>query len=246
VRSELFDEKSRSYTMSDSRKLAHLHEQLGNERFATLLNSGNTGRVRVFCDELMSDDETTISLMTLLERQLGEDLFGALVDPENCENVRELTRKVRRKYTATVDYKKSVVQLLEEGRFTDKSREGISEECGHFMEPDDIWKKGVAAVNLEFFHLRKRATLQMARDAFRLKGLRPATIREHVTLAITHPDVVGYFTSVSFGTMWKRKHGGFESVPYMRTEHHDEKRVLNLGSNDLAWHASTRFLGVRE
>lgn len=38
--------------MSDLRKLAHLKEQLGDERFAALINSGNTGKVKSFCDQL--------------------------------------------------------------------------------------------------------------------------------------------------------------------------------------------------
>ena len=39
--------------MSDLRKLAHLQEQIGDERFATLIDSGNTGKVKEFCDALV-------------------------------------------------------------------------------------------------------------------------------------------------------------------------------------------------
>jgi hypothetical protein len=39
--------------MSDFRKLAHLVEQLGEERFQILISSGNTGKVKDFCDELI-------------------------------------------------------------------------------------------------------------------------------------------------------------------------------------------------
>jgi len=39
--------------MSDLRKLSHLQEQLGNERFAALIDSGNTGQVKEFCDKLV-------------------------------------------------------------------------------------------------------------------------------------------------------------------------------------------------
>ena len=38
--------------MSDFRKLAHLEEQLGDERFQALIDSDNTGRVKDFCDGL--------------------------------------------------------------------------------------------------------------------------------------------------------------------------------------------------
>lgn len=40
--------------MSDFRKLAHLQEQLGPERFAALIDSGNTGKIKEFCDNLVS------------------------------------------------------------------------------------------------------------------------------------------------------------------------------------------------
>ena len=39
--------------MSLFRQLAHLQEQLGEERFAALIDSGNTGKVKVFCDTLI-------------------------------------------------------------------------------------------------------------------------------------------------------------------------------------------------
>jgi hypothetical protein len=41
--------------MSDLRKLAHLQEQLGDERFAALISSDNTGKVKGFCDQLLND-----------------------------------------------------------------------------------------------------------------------------------------------------------------------------------------------
>jgi len=42
--------------MNDSlRAMAHLKEQLGDERFAALIDSGNTGKVKEFCDQLVKD-----------------------------------------------------------------------------------------------------------------------------------------------------------------------------------------------
>lgn len=37
------------------RAMAHLLEQLGDERFAALIDSGNTGKVKEFCDALVKD-----------------------------------------------------------------------------------------------------------------------------------------------------------------------------------------------
>ena len=39
--------------MGDLRKLAHLQEQIGKERWQALINSDNTRKVSVFCDELL-------------------------------------------------------------------------------------------------------------------------------------------------------------------------------------------------
>jgi len=41
--------------MDDFRKLAHLWEQLGEERFNALISSDNTGKVKEFCDILVKD-----------------------------------------------------------------------------------------------------------------------------------------------------------------------------------------------
>lgn len=74
------------------RELAHLREQLGEERFQILINSDNTGKVRQFCDSLIRDclstemvvgdrtydilnflqeDEEFISSNTMLDRAKG-------------------------------------------------------------------------------------------------------------------------------------------------------------------------------
>ncbi len=41
--------------MSDLRKLTYLHEQLGDDRFALLIDSENTGKVKEFCDQILKD-----------------------------------------------------------------------------------------------------------------------------------------------------------------------------------------------
>ena len=41
--------------MDSFREIAHLKEQLGDERFAVLIDSDNTGKVKEFCDQLVND-----------------------------------------------------------------------------------------------------------------------------------------------------------------------------------------------
>jgi hypothetical protein len=60
--------------MSDFCKLAHLHEQIGEDRFQALINSANTGRVKDFCDQLLKDALPTT--MTVGDRTY--DILGFL------------------------------------------------------------------------------------------------------------------------------------------------------------------------
>ncbi len=60
------------------RELAHLKEQLGDERFAALIDSGNTGKVKEFCDQLLKDALPTT--MTVGGRTY--DILGFLEEGE--------------------------------------------------------------------------------------------------------------------------------------------------------------------
>ncbi len=65
--------------MSDFRKLAHLQEQLGEERFQALLDPANTGKVKQFCDELPLPTEITLGHYTY-------ELLSVLRDDEDMVN----------------------------------------------------------------------------------------------------------------------------------------------------------------
>ena len=56
------------------RAMSHLLEQLGDERFAVLIDSGNTGKVKCFCDTLVKDALPTT--MTIGDRTY--DILGFL------------------------------------------------------------------------------------------------------------------------------------------------------------------------
>ena len=64
--------------MSNFREVAHLEEQLGSDRFAFLISSDHTGKVKAFCDRLIRDSfPTRITLgdrtfEVILLRQEGE------------------------------------------------------------------------------------------------------------------------------------------------------------------------------
>jgi hypothetical protein len=64
--------------MSDFRKLAHLYEQIGEDRFRALISSNNTGRVKDFCDQLLKG--TMPTTMTVGVRTY--DILGFLQGDE--------------------------------------------------------------------------------------------------------------------------------------------------------------------
>ena len=64
--------------MSDFRKLAHLYEQLGEDRFQVLISSDNTGKVKDFCGQLLKDALPTT--MTVGDRTY--DILGFLLGDE--------------------------------------------------------------------------------------------------------------------------------------------------------------------
>jgi hypothetical protein len=68
--------------MSDFRKLAHLWEQLGEDRFNTLISSDNTGKVKEFCDGLLKSAIPT-ELMNIGPENRNYDILGFLRDGED-------------------------------------------------------------------------------------------------------------------------------------------------------------------
>lgn len=77
--------------MSDFRALAHLLEQIGEERFKALIKSDNTSKVREFCDGLVKDalpTEMTIDGVTY-------DILGFLREKEKYIKGTEMISRVK-------------------------------------------------------------------------------------------------------------------------------------------------------
>lgn len=79
-------EKGLDIEMSDFRRVAHLEEQIGVELFEILTNPENTGKVRVFCTQIvlaglpteMTIGGRTYEILDILrgvEENVGEDLM---------------------------------------------------------------------------------------------------------------------------------------------------------------------------
>jgi len=82
--------------MTDFRKLAHLQEQLGEDRFNALISSDNTGKVKDFCDTLIAKNpkilpteikvgDRTYEILTFLKD--GEE---SIVGHEMVERAKEM------------------------------------------------------------------------------------------------------------------------------------------------------------
>jgi len=78
--------------MSGLRSLAHLEEQLGPDRFAVLIDPGNTGKVRDFCDGLLKDALPTT--LTIGDRTY--DLLGFLRGDEKSVRGNVMVDRVKK------------------------------------------------------------------------------------------------------------------------------------------------------
>ena len=67
--------------MNDFRKLAHMWEQLGDERFQALISSDNTGKVKDLCDQLLKDAIPT-KLVNIGPENRSYDILSFLRDGE--------------------------------------------------------------------------------------------------------------------------------------------------------------------
>ena len=81
--------------MSDFRKLAHLYEQLGEDRFQVLISSDNTGKVKDFCDQLLKDALPTT--MTVGDRTY--DILGFLRGDETSVVGHTMVERAKRDRT---------------------------------------------------------------------------------------------------------------------------------------------------
>ncbi len=90
--------------MSNFRKLAHLEEQVGHERFVALIDSGNTGKVKEFCDQLLIPAEMIVGgrvyeILGILQGNERSVVGNVMVDrakemnanlgQEDCEHILE-------------------------------------------------------------------------------------------------------------------------------------------------------------
>lgn len=64
------------------RAMAHLLEQLGDEQFAALIDSANTGEVKKLCNKLLEDAPLTKELTNIGPENRNYDILGFLRDDE--------------------------------------------------------------------------------------------------------------------------------------------------------------------
>jgi hypothetical protein len=80
--------------MTDFRKLAHLQEQLGEDRFNALISSDNTGKVKDFCDTLIAKNSNTMPT----EMKIGDrtyEILGFLKEGEGGIICYEMVRRAK-------------------------------------------------------------------------------------------------------------------------------------------------------
>lgn len=140
-------------------------------------------------------------------------------------------------FEVTVDYSKSLEQMIEEARF-DYLNSGITEE--HFPKNGT----GITKISLRLFQFPTPKSTDEIIEYIQVQGYKPAKIEELVRFATQHPDIQrsGY-PVVGLGTIWKRAEKE-EVVPVLRGGSDDRNMHLLRTAN--TWNPSERFAAVRE
>ncbi|MFZ2189513.1 MAG: hypothetical protein WA057_01435 [Candidatus Magasanikiibacteriota bacterium] len=143
------------------------------------------------------------------------------------------------KYTVSVDYGKSVKEMVAAGRY-DWSNDDINDT--NFK----VNGNGVVTIDLELVHLNKTASSEDVLSYFEQNGLRPATLAELLAFGATYPEIQREFPIVCVDketSSWVGP-GGYRNVPYL--SRCVSGRGLGLCWFGGGWGGVCRFLAVRK
>lgn len=143
------------------------------------------------------------------------------------------------KYTVSVDYSKSVAEMVEAGHY-DWSNDNIN---GTNFKVNG---NGVVTVDPELVHLNRSASSEEVLVHFEANGLRPATMAELLAFGETYPEIQREFPIVCLdkgGSSWVYP-SGYRRVPCLRQDGSERKLDLYWFGSD--WRDICRFLAVRK
>lgn len=145
---------------------------------------------------------------------------------------------VTNEHLVTVDYSKSLAEMIKAGKYDGVNSEIIS----HFS----IKGEGVVECKLVLVHLNKVAKVAGVEETLEhlnKMDLTPALIEELLSFAVTYPEVQRKFRVIALGSVWHHPDGDI-IVPFLCG--HVFERVLGVHICDGNWwHDSYRFLASR-
>lgn len=136
-------------------------------------------------------------------------------------------------YSVTVDYDQTVEQLV-------RSRPYYSANGDITSYNFPLWEKGQSQLDIFLLNFNHRISSENAIKAMDVQGLRPATIKELLSLGAQYPDLQKENWIVALGSTWRSPQGGLY-VPFLSRCHTNPDLHL---SDD--WHPEWRFAAVRK
>ena len=138
-------------------------------------------------------------------------------------------------YTVTVDYSKSVTELVKEGKY-DWANDSIT--TSNFPSKE----KGSKRVEITLFKFKENITSKEVVKKMKAKGYRPATIKELLTLGVNKPDLQRGNWIVALGSKWL---GSFGDVHVPNLGGAESDRTLCLPWWRGGWNSDWQFACVQ-
>lgn len=152
---------------------------------------------------------------------------------------RESAKSVGDEIKLTIDYTKTVEQVISDGNYDYKNSNVTSENFP--ISPEMVGKK--VEVSAKLFHFNRDISSEDAISEMDKDGFRPATAMELLVLGFLFPELQRQFPIVALGSVWLYA-DDVRFVPCLGV--HGSSRGLYLNWFNCGWIARCRFLGVRK
>src|ERR1039458_7111616 len=136
----------------------------------------------------------------------------------------------------TVDYSKTLEQMIADGKYDWKNSEIKAKNF-------PLNGQGTTAVNIELVHFNRNIESDTALAELDKMGLRPATLPELLAFGAKYPDKQREFPIVALGSVWRSLNGD-RYVACLCCD--GSKRFLRLFWLEDGWAAFCRFAAVRK
>lgn len=150
--------------------------------------------------------------------------------------VQGLVAKLTNTYLVTVDYAKSLPDMIKAGNYGYANK---NINAKNFSITGD----GKADVELVLVHFGRDIESDNVLAELDKLGLRPAILPELLAFGETHPEVQREFPIIALGSVWAGR-VGLRRVPYL--DGWSGRRGLSLDWFGDGWHGRCRFAAVRK